>query len=229
MYGGFVCENEYRLCYVAYADILGFKNKINKSVTDNDTLNEILSLQKYLETIKKSSGVSEKKAYFISDSIFLVFPFEKNEMSSVLWEIADMQAEIINKGFLIRGGLTIGMVVFSDTYLFGPSVNEVVQIEQQIECPCVALSYRFFENYLLNINKASFVYDDLEREMKDASEYLSSNESFKWISHVNKQDLIIDKVDIKRKLLEMISDNKDNPNERIKSKYIWLERNIDYK
>ena len=150
-------------------------------------------------------------------------------MSSVLWEIADMQAEIINKGFLIRGGLTIGMVVFSDTYLFGPSVNEVVQIEQQIECPCVALSYRFFENYLLNINKASFVYDDLEREMKDASEYLSSNESFKWISHVNKQDLIIDKVDIKRKLLEMISDNKDNPNERIKSKYIWLEKNIDYK
>lgn len=140
-----------------------------------------------------------------------------------------MQAEIINKGFLIRGGLTIGMVVFSDTYLFGPSVNEVVQIEQQIECPCVALSYRFFENYLLNINKASFVYDDLEREMKDASEYLSSNESFKWISHVNKQDLIIDKVDIKRKLLEMISDNKDNPNERIKSKYIWLEKNIDYK
>lgn len=48
-----MCENEYRLCYVAYADILGFKNKINKSVTDNDTLNEILSLQKYLETIKK--------------------------------------------------------------------------------------------------------------------------------------------------------------------------------
>lgn len=140
-----------------------------------------------------------------------------------------MQAEIINKGFLIRGGLTIGMLVFSDTYLFGPSVNEVVQIEQQIEYPCVALSYRFFENYLLNINKACFVYDDLEREMKDASEYLSSNESFKWISHVNKQDLIIDKVDIKRKLLEIISDNKDNPNERIKSKYIWLERNIDYK
>ena len=91
-------NNNYELCYVAYIDILGFANKVIESVNNKQTLNEIIDLQNYLTNINCSNGISIKKTYFVSDSFFFVFPFTKNEISSVIWEIADMQAHIIDMG-----------------------------------------------------------------------------------------------------------------------------------
>lgn len=220
-----MCDYKYKLCYVVYIDILGFKNKVFESTKDEKVLNEIIDLQDYLSIIQKDNGVSEKKAYFISDSIFLVFPFEKNDLSCVLWEIADIQARLIEMEFLIRGGLTIGDVIFSDKFLFGPAVTEAVQIEQKNENPCVVLSYHFFEDYL--IKKAKIDYGDISQEIEEALLYLSKNENFRWITHINEQDLTIDKKDTRKQLIEMIEKGKKNQNDRVKNKYIWLENNID--
>lgn len=216
----------YKLCYVVYIDILGFKNKVQESINDIQVLNEIIDLQNYLTNINCSNGISVKKTYFVSDSFFFVFPFDENEISSVIWEIADMQAHIINMEYLIRGAVTIGETVYNDKFLFGPSVNEVVALEKMIEYPRVVLSNHLLEEYLINIKNARFIYGEIDDEISDLLEYLSYDMEYKWISHINKQDLTIDKVDIKNKLLVMIEKGKHNDNERVRKKYIWLEEYI---
>lgn len=219
-------NNNYKLCYVAYIDILGFTNKVIESVNNVQTLNEIINLQNYLTDIKCKKGISDKKTYFVSDSFFFVFPFENNEISSVIWEIADMQAHIIDMGHLIRGAVTIGKTVYNEKFLFGPSVNEVVALEKKIEYPRVVLSNRLLEEYLINIKNTSFVFNDINDEISDLLDYLSYDKEYKWITHINKQDLTVDREDIKNKLLIMIEKEKNNIDERVKKKYIWLEECI---
>jgi len=105
-------------------------------------------------------------------------------------------------------------------------VNEVVALEKKIEYPRVVLSNHLLEEYLINIKNTSFVFNDINDEISDLLDYLSYDMEYKWITHINKQDLTVDREDIKNKLLIMIEKEKNNIDERVKKKYIWLEECI---
>ena len=212
----------YKNCYVAYFDILGFKNLVLESEQDQNKFNEILELQKYLETIHEK-GVSQKQIYFLSDSFFAVFPLEKNPISSVIWELADIQANVITMGHLIRGAITIGKVYYNDNNLFGPAINEVVELEKTIKNPMVVLSSHFIEDYLLHMDGIISVYNDIKEEIEDVMDYLKYDEKYKWVSHINNQDLTIEREEISNKLHELITYGIAHADENVKNKYIWLK------
>lgn len=214
-------KKEYKVCYVAYFDILGFKNLVSASEKDENKFNDIYDLQQYLSSIH-NTGVTEKNVYFLSDSFFAIFPLDKNPISSVIWDIADIQANIINRGYLIRGAITIGKVFYDNNNFFGPAINEVVELEKNIKNPFVILSSHFIEDYILHINEMIFVYDELEKEIDDAMDYLKYDGQYKWISHINDQDLTIDREEIKSKLFELVDEGMKCNDERVKNKYIWI-------
>lgn len=224
-------EKTYSYCYVAYVDILGFKNRVEESAkgpNKSEKFNEIIELLKYVSQINSRKGISKKEAYFLSDSIFLVFPIKGNEIASVLWEIADMQAKIIELGFLVRGALSIGEVYYDENNLFGPVVNEVTSLEKEINNPYIVLSNMFFENYILNIEDSSFNCSSMKSEIKDVKEYLKGNLFFRWIAHINKQHLSIEREVIDEKLKKMIDEGLENKCEKIRQKYLWLNENVDW-
>ncbi len=212
----------YKTCYVAYFDILGFKNLVFESEKDENKFNDICELQHYLLSIRPD-GVSKKSIYFLSDSFFAIFPLEENPISSVVWEIADIQANIINRGYLIRGAITIGKVFYDDNNFFGPAINEVVELEKIIKNPMVVLSSHFIEDYLLHMDKIIFVYDEVKEEIEDAIDYLKYDGKYKWVSHINNQDLTIEREEISNKLHELITYGIAHADENVKNKYIWLK------
>lgn len=213
---------DYKTCYVAYFDILGFKNLVIESEKDEKKFNDICELQQYLSSIRPN-GVAKKNIYFLSDSFFAIFPLEKNPISSVIWEIADIQANIINSGYLIRGAITIGKVFYDDNNFFGPAINEIVDLENTIKNPMVVLSSHFIEDYLLHMDEIISVYNDIKEEIKDAMDYLKYDGKYKWVSHINNQDLTIDREEIKNKLHELITYGTKHADENVKNKYIWLK------
>lgn len=214
-------KSRYKTCYVAYFDILGFKNFVLESEKDEKKFNNIYELQQYLSSIRPD-GVTKKNIYFLSDSFFAIIPLEKNPISSVIWEIADIQANIISRGYLIRGAITIGKVFYDDNNFFGPAINEVVELEKTIKNPMIVLSSHFIEDYILYMDKIIFAYDELKDEIKDAMDYLKYDEKYKWVSHINNQDLTIDREKVKSKLYELVSEGMKCNEERVRNKYMWI-------
>ena len=141
----------------------------------------------------------------------------------MIWEIADIQANIINRGYLIRGAITIGKVFYDDNNFFGPAINEVVELEKIIKNPMVVLSSHFIEDYLLHMDKIIFVYNELKEKIEDAMDYLKYDRQYKWVSHINNQDLTIEREEISNKLHELITCGITHTNENVRNKYIWLK------
>lgn len=216
--------NLYEECYIVYFDILGFKNLVEESKLKKCKFDLILEFQDYILKIKDDKKITNKKIYFLSDSVFMIYSFAENPISSIIWELANIQAYFISKGFLIRGAITIGQVHHNDNNLFGPAVNEVAMIESKIEKPMLVLSQHFFEHYILNLEKMVFVYCNLTQEIKDFQEYLLQDDNYCWIAHINNQDLMIDREETKNSLRELIDSNINNPDEKVKEKYMWLRK-----
>ena len=141
----------------------------------------------------------------------------------MIWEIADIQANIINSGYLIRGAITIGKVFYDENNFFGPAINEVVDLENTIKNPMVVLSSHFIEDYLLHMDEIITVYNDIKEEIEDIMNYLKYDEKYKWISHINNQDLTIEREEISNKLNELITCGTKHSDENVKNKYIWLK------
>jgi len=125
---------------VAYIDILGFKEYIDnttyKSGRDNKKAIDYLNL-----TYKKIKRVFKQKWYTVarkypykippiknskrvtafSDSIVISFLFdEKTLITDVLYEIIGMQRELIWRGMICRGAITIGKLVHTTAVFLGP-------------------------------------------------------------------------------------------------------------
>ena len=69
-------KSRYKTCYVAYFDILGFKNLVLESEKDEKKFNDICELLQYISSIRPD-GVAKKNIYFLSDSFFAIFPLKK--------------------------------------------------------------------------------------------------------------------------------------------------------
>lgn len=71
----------YEMRYVAFIDILGFKNKVYKSVYDSSELHRIENVLKYIQELKKQNDEDSYSSKYVgrefsmfSDSIVISYP-----------------------------------------------------------------------------------------------------------------------------------------------------------
>lgn len=132
---------------VAFIDILGFKNHINKSINNNNSTNsdKFGKIQSALdiisETADKDSPINQgKEVTLFSDSIIISFEiFEKSEVFSTLIALLHMNMELLRFGFLIRGGITVGRCFHTQSRVFGPAVNKAYDLEQKANYPRIVI------------------------------------------------------------------------------------------
>lgn len=146
----------YEMRYVAFIDILGFKNKVYKSVYDSSELHRIENVLKYIQELKKQNDEDSYSSKYVgrefsmfSDSIVISYPaYGQGNAFNILIDLAHICLEILAKGFILRGGITIGKLFHKDIVCFGPAMNMAVEMEKNAKYPRIIVDQNVLSNGL---------------------------------------------------------------------------------
>ena len=140
---------------VAFIDVLGFKSVVDVAAQDGNKLCELKELIDVLEsTVPNLDGTVDPsvpldlipKHIYISDCIILSAPLKSNKMASyrslsiLVMRVIQISHILLSKGYLIRGGISVGHVWHTDSNIVGTAYQEAYQIETRTHVPRVELS-----------------------------------------------------------------------------------------
>ena len=165
---------------VAFIDVLGFKNIVQLAATKNDYLTVLNDLVTLLEsavptldtTVSHSAHPSLKpKFIYVSDSIILSAPITSPHMSSynglnvVVMRVIQIAHILLEKGFIVSGGIDIGKVWHSENNIVGPAYIGAYALQSALAPPCVALSNAAAQLWGRTPNAGSTMCIDRRRRM----------------------------------------------------------------
>lgn len=146
---------EYEERAVAFIDILGFKNIVNRSAEDEEmmkVLNELVELlQTSIPSLNSNVDANFPKDLipqhiYISDCIILSAPLRSEEipkycgLAAIVMRAIQVSQKLLDHGFLVSGGITIGKVWHSSRNIVGPAYQEAYLLESRNSLPCIVLS-----------------------------------------------------------------------------------------
>ncbi len=226
----------YETRYVAFLDILGFKNLVGQSTKNQDILNIINKALNYTYEIQHDNyhGILSqvefgKQVTTFSDSIVISYSTSTPGGGfHILMDLIYICNDLLYNGILVRGGVTVGQLIHDEQKCFGPAMIEAYYMESKkavyprilinksvldfdLENPGPANTVEQETEYLLSLIKA--VPDDGNLFILD---YLKQKNElgdlFPYTEFIfNTRDFII----------ENLSKFKDN--ERLYEKYEWLK------
>lgn len=159
---------------VAFIDILGFKNIVDKTVGEDGIENE-KKIDEILEAFQVISNIvhpdewltqhgSTKMVSIFSDSIIISFNAkDQAEVFHTLLELLWVQMELIKYGFLCRGAVTYGKLIHQENYAFGPAFIEAYILESKAALyPRIILSEEIIHIGKINHGHQHFEEDEEE-------------------------------------------------------------------
>ncbi len=137
--------------YVAFLDILGFKDLISQTVGEKPTVtvDDIRLILEMPEPAQEAQIVlggigdiskSDHRVTAFSDSIIISTDETAQGLIHLLQHVAKIGFYLVRRGVLYRGGITNGLTYHDDNQVFGPAVLEAIKIKQQAVFPRVLLS-----------------------------------------------------------------------------------------
>lgn len=142
-------------CAVAFIDVLGFKNVVQTAAMQSSHLNILNDLVTLLESTVPSLDAQvsplvhpslKPKFIYISDSIILSAPIASSHMPTynglniVVMRAIQIAHALLEKGFILSGGIDIGKVWHSTNNIVGPAYIGAYSLQSSLAPPCVALS-----------------------------------------------------------------------------------------
>jgi hypothetical protein len=131
-------QNKLTENYVAYLDVLGFKELVYKD--------KISQLETYFSTIKETLEVlrHDKKSIdsiLISDSIVLISPDSNDDFKILLRAIQTIQARLALKNIWLRGAVSFGEIYFEkeSSLVVGKGLVNAYLLEQEAKFPRVII------------------------------------------------------------------------------------------
>ena len=240
-------DKKYKDCIVVFLDILGFKNIIINSKTE-ESVKKIFDILTYVEAWNTSDGLNkfiEEKNFrsesflenksvnfneiqqeiqisYFSDSLVISLPYDDINLDIRLFLIDHALACFMTKmaamNFFIRGGISIGKMYHKKNIFFGPAFLEAYRLESE-----VAIYPRvIFSTDLVDVVKQI----PYVKESEDGIFHIN------WFDFLKQEDNempyqntanLLDVNHVKELIQENIDSNSDI---KIKSKYIWLLNQI---
>ena len=236
---------------VAFVDILGFKDAVNKSAGADEwciklrkKINRLVdnneSFQLYNDAFKvlyeeQLKGKAEETAEikFFSDCIVFSSEVAKNINDNIvtifLKFIMNLAIETANFGFLLRGGITFGKIRHDHNKCFGPAMNRAYLLESETAVYPRILIDGFA---LKELAKDKFIHNSIEFISPDKSDgllfldYLSQKAYFE--ENDNYYDFDRNRLDYNQFLKntkKLITNSLEqyNNNEKVLEKYQWYK------
>ena len=239
-------KDNYEESYVAFLDILGFKEKIK-----NEKFNDVFGI--YKSIIKDNDEYQIPKMIIMSDSIVVAAPCEEEgSLENVIKKCNDIQIKLLElpSPVLLRGAISKGEFYYDDNQsgnalLFGKGLVDAY-IAQEIYSvnPRIIVSNEVINYYYENVKQSSKIEPKdlyLKIDENDEYNYINTYENF-FLSNLTKEEKKIEdinekynyynylfiKSDMYRKLEKLINDNLMSYNDiSIRKKYLWLKKEIE--
>lgn len=150
---------EYKKAFIAYIDILGFKELI-ASRTANEISRTLRIFKKHGDPANRL-GLSDPPAFEyvvnFSDLCIVAIPFEDNvgkmrgAASNLIWRLLYAQASLISRySIFVRGGVTVGEIERSYGQLFGAGIVSAYELESKAVYPRILVDPAFVEEARTN-------------------------------------------------------------------------------
>ena len=214
-------KTEIKELYVAFIDILGYKDKIKRCVDLHDVgiLNCILNKN-------KKDAKRDLIIFYFSDCMYII----GNDINKILELIAFIQIQLLDASEiqitaekqsykdinLVRGGITKGEILVNEqlNILLGSAVNKAYELESmEAKYPRIILDTAISWDNVLE----QYIKKDRDGVMYfDFIQYLQKHENYKF-----------DKKK-KQRFIEFIQEyKKKSKDDKIKEKYRWFEKYLD--
>jgi len=160
-------HGEYENRYVAFIDILGFKDLIASSLKSSDVFGKIVNSLRQIAkfTLEKplSGDGSDLKAQNFSDCIVVSANLSANGLWHLLLSIDDLFWSLSEFGVLLRGGTSKGFLYHDEDIVFGPALVHAYHLEQNVAVyPRIVVSRQVYEDaemYAQSDHIAKVYYD----------------------------------------------------------------------
>jgi hypothetical protein len=127
---------------VVFIDILGWKSIVEKSVANkslrmqmHNAIHSLGMLTDEYVTEETVEHPSEDEFTQFSDSIIISFPYTHSlDVGRLIRLVSGFQSTMLLSGFLVRGGITVGLMFHQGRIAFGPAVNRAYDLESKIAC-----------------------------------------------------------------------------------------------
>ncbi|MBI2519514.1 MAG: hypothetical protein HYV97_03830 [Bdellovibrio sp.] len=138
---------DYEECYVAFIDVLGFKEKVFGEKSEDDLSFYFSTVLGFLDVLDLVDGEDDINFFVISDSIIITAPLlaaefngannQCNKIKSLkkfLVSISRMQAQLALNNFWTRGGVSKGKVFIdkAKNVIAGPALVSAYRLESEI-------------------------------------------------------------------------------------------------
>ncbi len=216
---------EYVEYYIAFLDILGFKDIINKKsfnevnkIFDNlliikqDIMNSSSIFNEFLNERGLGNLFDNIVLNIMSDSIIIAIPARHmNSLAFVTEYCRRVQASFIKDGILIRGAITKGEFYSKNEIMFGKGLIEAYLLqENEAIYPRIIMTKKLAYDYIERVGTHTTVYIQ-DFLVNDSDDYLFVNYLF------------YENIDYE-KLACYIKDRLDSEtNGRVRQKYLWLK------
>lgn len=232
-------NNNYEERYCLFLDILGFKDHIDDTTSSKSkqsmtfarlkaALEKISKGVNYKEHIIEGNGrtvISSREVTQFSDSVIL--SYKKNEsiggsgVSSMLLDVHRLQLQLINKGILLRGAITSGLLYHDKNFVFGPALNDAVTLESLANYPRVILDGEVLKEAGIKISDNDCISRSISSMVTEDFDGLYYVDYF----NVHPEDFDDDWSDISfylERLRELIKNLANKKSLSIKVKHSWL-------
>lgn len=131
--------SNYENRFIAFIDILGFKNIIDKTLMDKEAYQSVLSAVNYISGVRKENyegflskyGIFKEVSVF-SDSIVISYSYDINGgLFHILMDLVFISFSLTASGIFIRGGVTYGGVYHKESVCFGPAMIKAYKLESE--------------------------------------------------------------------------------------------------
>lgn len=140
---------------VAYIDILGGKNLILND-KGNKNLNTVKEIYKFaMDSLTESSvknATQNLKIKIFSDNIVVASKIKTVTLRQITLSIVNFfrfiayfQRKALDKGILLRGGVSIGELYIQDDFVWGKALISAYEVEQQANDPIIMIENNAFE------------------------------------------------------------------------------------
>ena len=216
---------------VLFMDILGFKEIVERSVNDEEIIEQVHRAIEQIKELADSTEYQESQMITqFSDSV--VVSYKVSAPSSVFDLISSIGFIVINmvmKGYLVRGGVTVGQLHHSGDLLMGPAMNRAYEIEsKEAIYPRVVID----ESVLIAAgeNRAEF-HSPLD-EIESVSAYLDQDSDGKiFLEYVTWRRVVeIFGAEAEEygpylsQLGDLIENGLQHSNEKVREKFVWLHK-----
>lgn len=120
---------------ILFIDFLGFREVVGATKRDPAELGRLLAAMDDISRLGEGSIFKSQRVTQFSDSV--VMSYRVTERSAVFWMINSIALTVISlteRGFLLRGAVTIGDLHHTSRHVVGPAMVKAYEMESKLAC-----------------------------------------------------------------------------------------------